>query len=118
MPKYSDGKAYFRINSDSAAAGASITNSNASGHYVANRSASNATQGYRNGASILTNSNASTSTNAANFFDLAEDNGSTPGTFGGPWQIASSSIGSSLSSGDVTAFYNRLRTYMTAVGVP
>jgi hypothetical protein len=28
------------------------------------------------------------------------------------------SIGSSLSSTDVTNFYNRLRTYMTAVGVP
>ena len=33
-------------------------------------------------------------------------------------QVAATSIGSSLNSTEATAFYNRLRTYMTAVGVP
>ena len=117
LPKYSDGNAYFRINSDSASAGQSVTNSNASGHYIANRSASNATQGYRNGSSIVSNSVASTAPTSVNVFDLATNSSNSP-TFGAGYQMSASSLGASLSSTDVTNYYNRLRTYMTAVGVP
>jgi len=39
-------------------------------------------------------------------------------TAGSAYQCAMASIGSSLNGTDATNFYNRLRTYMTAVGVP
>jgi len=55
--------------------------------------------------------NASISTIATNFTNV-------PNHFGSNIQAAMASIGSSLSSTDATNFYNRLRTYMTAVGVP
>jgi hypothetical protein len=38
--------------------------------------------------------------------------------FGAGYQIAMASIGSSLNSTEATNFYNRLRTYMTSMGVP
>ncbi len=118
LPKYNDGKAYFRINSNTADSGQNVTNSDSTGHYISNRSASNATQGYRNGSSILSNSNTSASASSTKIFDLAECNDLGNPTFGGGFQIAATSIGSSLSGTDATNFYNRLRTYMTAVGVP
>lgn len=116
-PKYNDGNAYFRINSNIADSGQSIANSNSTGHYIANRSASNATQAYRNGSSILTNSNVSTSTPGNNFAGLANRDLGNVGS-GGGYQICEQSIGSGLSSADALIFYNRLRTYMTTVGVP
>ena len=89
------------------------------GHYLANRSDANNIQGYRNAVSLGTSA-ASPSGGLCN--------GSIPvlsGLFtagpafaGNPSQVAAASIGSSLSSTDATNFYNRLRTYMTAVGVP
>jgi len=44
------------------------------------------------------------------------NNGSTTGYAN--QQIAAASIGSSLNSTEAGNFYTRLRTYMTAVGVP
>lgn len=114
FPKYNDNvTTYMRLNSTGLLS-ASI--SNASGHFIANRSASGALQSYRNGGSIATSSDASTSVPNAEVFTLSVNTSSGP--LGSPHQVAMASIGSSLSSTDVTNFYNRLRTFMTVVGVP
>ncbi len=116
FPKFSDGNVYFRINGSNIAG---IANANAIGHYIANRSGSNALQGYKNGSSILTDSTASVAPANAQFLVLAQADvaGAIPDQ-GSGLQIAQMSIGSSLSATDATNFYNRLRTYLTAVGVP
>jgi hypothetical protein len=114
FPRYNDGNQLFRVNG-SATAG--VANADGTGHYLANRSASNAVQGYKNGSSVLTNSDASVAVFNSNIYVLAQNDTATPATgFGG--QVPMASIGSSLSSTDATNFYNRLRTYMTTVGVP
>jgi hypothetical protein len=113
-PKYTDNNAYFRANSSNIAG---VAVADPIGHYVANRSSSSAVQGYKNGSSILSNGSATSGAPANRTFTFG-----AIGTGGGvgpcPNQIAAASIGSSLSSTDATNFYNRLRTYMTAVGVP
>jgi hypothetical protein len=112
-----DNKAYFRSNIDPGTADLNVVVSDSLGHYIANRSASNAVQGYKNGSSIVTGSNASTSLPNSNVFDLAQNSGGSAAN-GGSWQVAATSMGSSLSSTNASNFYSRLRTYMTAVGVP
>jgi len=116
-PKFTDNNAYFRINDAGSLAG--VANSNSSGHYISNRSTSSAVQGYRNGSSILS-SGADTSNGVPNvsFTTIGFHTDSFPFVFGSAYQCAMASIGSSLSGTDATNFYNRLRTYMTAIGVP
>ncbi len=117
MPRYTgDGNAYFVVNSAGAAAAVAAQGAQ-TGHYLGNRSSSSAVQGYKAGSSIATN-NSSTSASPPNnnFYSLAGNNNGA--AIGSPMQLACISIGASLSSTDVTNFYNRLRTYMTAVGVP
>ena len=116
FPKYNDGNVYFRINSTNIAG---VTNSDGTGFYIANRSASNAIQGYRNGSSIFTSSAASLALVNGQFIELASNN-VTSGVIdtGAGIQAAAFTYGGSLSSTDVTNLYNRLRIYMTAVGVP
>lgn len=114
-PKYTDGNAYFRISGSAATSGVAM--SDARGHFIANRSGASSVQGYKNGSSVLTNSDTSVAVCTVQFYDLAYNNNG-PATDNITFQIAASSIGSSLSGTDATNFYNRLRTYMTAVGVP
>jgi hypothetical protein len=111
----SDGNLYFRVNGGSIAG---ITNiGTTAGYWLANRSSSSRVDGYRNGSSIF--SNTSTTSSAPANFSIntiaVNDNGTHRGN---GTQAAAATIGSSLSAGDVTNLYNRLRTYMTAVGVP
>lgn len=114
FPRYSDGNSYYRMNGSGISG---ISNSDGTGHYLANRSSSSAVQGYKNGSSALSASDTSVAVFNSNIYVLAQNDTSTPATgFGG--QVPMASIGSSLSSTDATNFYNRLRTYMTAVGVP
>ena len=87
------------------------------GHHIINRSASNALQAYKNGSANGSNSDGSTALYSGNFYELANNNAGT-GASGNSNQLGVTSIGSSLSSTDATKFYNRLRTYLTAVGVP
>jgi hypothetical protein len=110
--KFTDNNAYFTIN---AATNINVAVASAIGHYIANRSASNAVQGYKNGSSIISGSVASTGVPNLQYFVLSDNNGAPLGASN---QVAMASIGASLSATDVTNFYNRLRTYMTAVGVP
>jgi hypothetical protein len=113
-PRYIDGNAYFRLNGSAGSGGVAVAAM--TGHSIANRPSSSQVLGYRNGSLILTNSDTSTSVPSNQFVDLAS-NGNVVGNYFSH-QVAATSIGSSLSSTDVMNFYNRLRTYMTAVGVP
>lgn len=114
--RFTDNKAYFRLGVNS---GAGVTVADDVGHYIANRTTSSALQGYKNGASILTdNANSSVAPASLNIYGVASNCGGGGCPFGTSQQEGELSIGSSLSSTDATNFYNRLRTYMTAVGVP
>lgn len=104
----------MRIN-DSAASGNIAAASTAGvGHFIASRTSSTVRTGYVNGASIGTTGSATSAApaNANLSFLFVGGQGATSD------QVAASSIGGALSGADATNFYNRLRTYMTAVGVP
>lgn len=106
----SSGSAFWGIQDS----GFTLSNTMASGlgHYIANRSASNAQQGYKNGSVVISNTTASISPSAFNFIVLGA------GGQRSNIQASAAHIGGSLTATDVGNFYTRLRTYMTAVGVP
>lgn len=107
----------LRVNATGGNGNQAVAENTALGHYIGNRSNSTTQQGYKNGANILTSTtDPSHSLANLNIYTLAiNSNGTAAGC---ARQLAMASIGSSLSSTDATNFYNRLRTYMTAVGVP
>jgi Bacterial Ig-like domain len=114
-PRYSDNNAYFRLNSSTATAG--VANTDSRGHYVATRDSSTTLKGYIS----KVDQSAPSDTSAAPFngtFHVLGSRLGTAGSFGAGIQVASASIGSHLSATDVTNFHDRLRTYLTAVGVP
>lgn len=76
------------------------------GHFVGNRTSSTATEGFYNGTSLGTMSVSSSGLN-----NSYPDPFSTTGR-----EFAAGSVGGGLTSGEVSAFYNALQTYMTAVG--
>lgn len=107
------GNIQMRIN-DVAASGAIAASSGGTGHYIASRTSSTVRTGYVNGSSIGSAGSAtSAAPDNANFFSLFVN-----GQGGTSDQVAATSIGGALTGTDATNFYNRLRTYMTAVGVP
>jgi hypothetical protein len=112
--KFTDNNAYISINGPNAP---SYANATRPGHYLANRSNSSSVQGYKNGVS-QTSSSSNTSVALPNIVLVVCGSNNSGAVFTTVDQAAMASIGSSLSSTDVTNFYNRLRTYMTAVGVP
>ncbi len=73
--------------------------------------------GYKNGASVLTDATGAFSIQSGNFYTIGHNELGT-GPQSNQNQFAEASIGSGFSGTDATNFYNRLRTYMTAVGVP
>lgn len=116
VPQYFDGNAYFRVNDSTPSGGSLIANS--TGHFLVNRDSISTTQGYVNG-SLFFSPNAASGT-LANLNDvmLAINDNILGVNFGGGYQLTMHSIGGNLSGAQVSSFYNRLRTYMTAVGVP
>ena len=114
--QYTDSKTHYVVNASSSA-DVPVANADARGHYIANRSTSTAMQLYKNGSSAATNSSASSiGVLSENIYCLGDNLAGT--AQGVAQQHAMLSAGSSLSSTDATNLYNRLRTYMTAVGVP
>jgi hypothetical protein len=113
ISKFTDNNSYFLVNGNSYT---TVASSTAQGHYVANRSGASATQGYKNGSNVVSGTTTSTGLPGVTVTTLAMNSNGTIG--GSNVQMAMASIGSSLSSTDATNFYNRLRTFMTAVGVP
>lgn len=90
-----------------------LANANRDGFFVANRSAAGARQGYRNGASLGSDTQAST----------AEPAGATTflrngGTTAPSLQIACGSVGASLNAGQVSDYYDDLLAYMQGVLAP
>lgn len=93
-----------------------ISISDLRGHIFANRSTSTLKTVYQNGSSIGTDTGmAAISVVNADFVILWSGDQSGNASVG---QAAEYSIGASLNGTQVSNFYSRLRTYMTAVGVP
>jgi hypothetical protein len=106
------GAAFFEINESAFGNTAAVVDGR--GFYLANRSAGSGVgceQGYKNGVQICTSGPSSTGVVNSSTFCL-----STGGAF---WagQLACVGIGYAFSATDVLNIYNRLRTYMAAVGV-
>jgi hypothetical protein len=116
LPKRVDGNAYFRLDDSTPSGG--FANANSTGHYLVNRDSISTTQGYVSG-SLFANPNAASGTLAnANDIMLAMNDTVLGPVTGGGYQLTMHSIGGNLSGAQVSSFYSRLRTYMTAVGVP
>jgi type V secretory pathway adhesin AidA len=100
--RYSDGNWYVRINNNAGGAGA---NSDGSGFHLGIRASPSSVLGYRNGSLLVNTGDGPVSLDSAQLSVMDRD-------------ISAVSVGGSMSSTDATNFYNRMRTYMTAVGVP
>jgi hypothetical protein len=104
---YSDGNWYPRINNNS---GGGLAHPGTAGLFVGDRPSSTTVHAYWNGVDKATISSTSTGLGSANMV-LAN--------FGASNTIFSADFcGASLGASGELALYNRLRTYMTAVGVP
>lgn len=109
------GSTTMRIN-DSSASGAISSTPDGSGFYLGSRTSSSVRSGYWNGTSLgSTNSVTSQPVNVGNFVFL---NNATAGGLGSTKQISAGSVGGALTPTDASNMYSRMRTYMTAVGVP
>lgn len=106
--RYSDNNCYTRINDSPEAGGLAVASTQ--GFTLGNRSSATARQSYKNGSSLG-------SLGTVNSTNVPNENILIKGNVTETDQISQFSIGGSLSSTEVTNFYNRLRTYMTAVGV-
>jgi hypothetical protein len=116
LDTFTDGNVYARIN-DNASSGSQGAPASRQGHWIANRSGASASQLYNNGANFSSPNATSGAPTNSNMYILSE-NDFTTSRYGTPNQVAMASMGGSLSSTDASNFYSRLRTYMTAVGVP
>jgi hypothetical protein len=97
---------------------APITTVDSLGHYLVNRDSASTEQGYKNGSLIGNPNGVAGTIPSINIILLADNDVAVGVTRGSEHQITMASLGGNLSSTDVSNFYNRLRTYMTAVGVP
>jgi hypothetical protein len=107
--RYSDGNTYIRVNGFSG--GANFTSPGTNGLYVGDRSAFDTVNSYVNGVAATPLAVTSVTPTNANF---------TLGVAGGlpSGQVVSGAfLGGSLGTAGNLAIYNRLRTYMTAVGL-
>lgn len=112
-----DHSAYFLVNvAQTLPANYSILIADSLGHYVTSRLLAGNYIAVKNGVNLFTAGLASTALVNQNFYGLAINNNGA--ALGAGRKVAALSIGGGLTAGEVTLFYNRLRTYMTAVGVP
>ncbi len=114
----SSSNAYYNVSSGFSGCTATCTVAAGStvAHYIASRTASNVIAGYKNGSNVVTSSQASAIPSADTFPVLAWviDGAYT----GSRYQAAAVTMGAALNSTQAGNLYTRLRTYMTAVGVP
>jgi hypothetical protein len=108
----SDGNFYARINNASTGG---LTSPGTKGLFVADRSSSGSVVPYWDGSALTAQSGAS-STPYSGAFIIGSS--VTSGFAGTVQTISEAHIGASLGTTLNLALYNRLRTYMTAVGVP
>ncbi len=115
-PLYGDVHTYYRINSQPISG---VANTTAAGFYLANRANASEVKGYKNGVNVLTDSGATSTPVKNHNIPVCALFHITAGTLvPAAHQLAMASIGASLTPVQVATFYGRLRTYMTAVGVP
>ena len=107
---YTDGNFYARVNNGTTTG---VASPGTKGLYVAERPSSTNVIPYWDGIAQATQTSASSSPFNGDFFI-----GSVPGNVGSAQQFAEAHIGAALGSTLNLALYNRLRTYMTAIGVP
>lgn len=112
---FTDGNVYGRIN-DATASGSQGVPGTRIGHWVVNRSGASATQVYQSGALFSSPNATSGSFPNSTIIILANVLVGNAFFHGTPNQVSATSMGGSLTSTDATNFYNRLQTYMTAVG--
>ncbi len=93
-------------------------NTDGSGLYVANMDSGTTLTGWKNGVLQGTQSTSAVATWGGTLFILASNAYPGTGAAGTGAQISAASWGGSLTPTDEANFYARLRTYMTAVGVP
>jgi hypothetical protein len=96
----------WRLNSDPAMTAA---NTDGSGHFVCVRTGATASEAFRNGVSLGTGTETADALPNGNFWVLTDSNSSAK-------QLAMAFWGASLTSGQITAFYNASNSYMTSVG--
>lgn len=106
------GITYFRINSITTYITAADTDSRA--FYIANRTASNVINGWRNLTKIATGITASGTMSAQNYYIGALNNNSTT-TFVSRKQCAFATIGSGLTDGEAAALYNSIQAMQTTL---
>jgi len=106
---------YFRVNDVNSGGGGQASIGTSNGFYVADRTSSSTAVGYLNASNQSIGAQTSTTLTSRNIYVLATDSAGSAGS-GGGFQITEASMGGGLTSTDVTNLYNRLRTYMTAVG--
>ena len=110
---YPDGNSYWRINTSGG--GLTVAYPGA-GLFMANRSTSGASQLYRNGSSIVSDTVSATALTTTNFYVCARNNDSGTPTAGSHStdQIGMVIFGGTLSSTEHGNLYTRLNTYVTA----
>jgi hypothetical protein len=115
-PRTGAGNTELRIN-EVTSTGTAVAS--AAGHVLGNRSTSTAQEWYKNGAGITSpGAIAAHDLLNANVYTLCWHQVLVGPSYGFGGQVSAFSIGGSLTSGEVSDFYDHLRTYMTAVGVP
>jgi hypothetical protein len=90
-----------------------VANSNATGIFIANRSAIGARQLYKNGSSVGSDATASAGTSSTDFLALSGTN-----VFPDEHQLGALLIGSSLTSTDAAALTTALQAYADAIVAP
>lgn len=101
-----DGNVYARIQ-DLSASGSLGPPSSRIGHWLVNRTSSSLSAAYQNGV-LYGSPNAAVGALPATFFVLSDN----------PNQASAASIGASLTTGQITSFYNRLATYLSFPASP
>jgi hypothetical protein len=108
-PRFSDGSGYFRINN---ATGVNANSTNTKGCFVGSRTSSTTLTGYKNGTQLVTSGASTSGAVSSNHISVPEAGSSASTDL-----IAAASVGAGLTATDVTNLYNRLFTYLQAVGI-
>ena len=104
---------YFRINSALPYVSAADTDSRA--FYIANRTASNVINGWRNSTKIATGTTASGTLSTQNYYLGANNSNGSP-NFYSRKQCAFASIGTGLTDAEASLFYTIIQAFQTILG--
>ena len=107
-PRYHGNAAYLRVN-DSPETSSIAASTDSSGFWLGNRSSSTAREAYKNGSSIGTYGSVSSVAPPAERMLITGESSTAI-------DVACASVGSSLTSGEVTSFYNAMNTLKAAIG--